>query len=833
MHLVIVESPAKCGKIQGFLGEGYSVVATMGHIRALKEDLAAIGLTSDFALTYTFLEEKARAIQGLKSAAARATSVTLAADDDREGEAIAYSVCVLLGLDPATTARAVFHEITKKAVVAAVASPRTLDMNRVNAQQARAVLDMMIGFTISPLLWKNVARGLSAGRCQTPALRLVCDREEAIGAHVAEMSWRVIGTWKGGLGAGITFSAHLADALEDEESARNYLEAMHEEPAATIYRATTRPWQRAPPLPFITSTLQQAASAVLRSGPKKTMAAAQKLYEAGYITYMRTDSAVLSSEAADAARAIVKERWGAEFCSGAAGMATIPAAGLKKKKATAATGPQQPQAQEAHEAIRPTHFEMEDIPAVATLEWTGPERRLYKLIWLRAIQSVMAPIQGEEAAIQFLLGVITAEAAAAEAAASFPWSTSWRRTTFLGWRKAGQAAEQGDDAASADVEAEDADTATWDKVIRLGPGDTLQWQTAQAKPHATTAPRRYNEATLIQALEKSGIGRPSTFASLVGTILDKSYVEKKDIAGHEEEVKELSLGDPTAWPPAEKIAARTVGGERERLVPTELGRAALGFAVKHFADLFAYDFTAAMEARLDAVARGEEEWKQLLRDTWATYKDRYEALGTGSAATGGNKSTATKKVFRDGLTAIVRKTGAPLLLKEIPGAAKGAKPTFYGWPEGVAFVDMTEEVALQFIAGKGQGQGQGQAGQRAQAEGDILGHWNGEAIVKRKGKFGTYIVCGKLTSTCGEDVTLEDAIERLEAKASMQTRVVGPYELRRTDRGAYMFKTTVKAKKFVTIPDGLDIMKLTAGEVEAIYKTAAPTAPAAPQKKKK
>jgi DNA topoisomerase-1 len=304
--VLIVESPAKCSKIQGFLGPGWKVVATMGHIRALDDTLDAVGLDRDFEASYVFLKEKARAIQQIKDAA-KGASVFLASDDDREGEAISYSVAVLLGLDVTTTPRVVFHEITKEAITNALRAPRRIAMDRVNAQQARAILDKMVGYTISPLLWKFVGQGLSAGRCQTPALRLVVEREDAIGSFQSETTWSIKGGWK--TKAAVDFSAALAAALEDEESALNYMENVNDDPNGVVKEAITRPTTAAAPKPLITSTLQQEASALYGSQPKNTMRIAQKLYEAGHITYMRTDRAVMCDEAIQEARTLVQQKW--------------------------------------------------------------------------------------------------------------------------------------------------------------------------------------------------------------------------------------------------------------------------------------------------------------------------------------------------------------------------------------------------------------------------------------------------------------------------------------------------------------------------------------------
>ena len=310
MKLVIVESPAKCSKIQGFLGPEFQVVASMGHIRSLEESLDAIGLATDFEPRFEFLNEKSKVQKDLKEAAKGKTVVYLAADDDREGEAIAYSVALLLKLNTATNPRIVFHEITKAAIEKAVTNPRTLNMDRIYAQQARAMLDMLIGFTLSPILWTQVARGLSAGRCQTPALKLLVEKERAIKSFKSSSSWRITGQWRDEKGV---FPATLEDELEDEDSATTYLDLRRTDRKALVQTNTVRPWSSAPPDPLMTSTLQQQASALFSLSPKATMQIAQKLYEAGHITYMRTDKATLSEEAVTEARAVVEAKWGPTY----------------------------------------------------------------------------------------------------------------------------------------------------------------------------------------------------------------------------------------------------------------------------------------------------------------------------------------------------------------------------------------------------------------------------------------------------------------------------------------------------------------------------------------
>ena len=803
VKLVIVESPAKCQKIQGFLGTGWCVIATMGHIRALKPELDAIGLTNDFEPKYEFLKEKAKAVKQLKEAAAGATEIYLASDDDREGEAISYAVCILLKLNPKTTPRAVFHEITEKAIKAAVATPRLLDMNRVNAQQSRAILDMMIGFTMSPLLWRYVAPSLSAGRCQTPAIRLVVEREDQIAEFKASSSWALSGTWEHS-DSSFNFQATMEDELEDEESAVNYMENIHQTPDGIVLSKEIRPWQERPPEPLITSTLQQQASALYNINPKNTMKIAQRLYEAGHITYMRTDQAVMSEEAKEEARKWVTDNYGAEFVAAPEDSTTTE--GLKKRvpkkpsaKAKAAGGAgateaTEVKAQEAHEAIRPTHME---LTALEGADWSHYDRKVYTLIWQRAIQSVMSPARGEICRVRTQISDEYDDA-------EFTWISQWRRTTFEGWKCAGKVANIDDDSASDN--GEDTQTAAdkeWLKATAMEQGDKVCWKSIKAEPKETRAQGRYTEATLVRELEKHGIGRPSTFASLLSTIQDKNYVETKDIPAKETTVKEYTLA-PNTWPPSQKDLKKKVGAEKNKLVPTDLGRSVLSFMLSHFEDLFNYNFTAKMEKRLDAIADGEEPWKQVLRDMWESYKDRYETLLAKQSLKPKEGETSAKvKEFSDGLKAVQTKKG-PLLLIE------GEPVKFLGWPTGVAFDKMTEEIALKF-----------KETAATTRTGEQIGEWNGTPILKKKGKFGEYLQSGETSIPFKHGEPMEKTIERLEAKASGSTGPIKEfkeYSIRTGQYGPYIMKTSLKKPQFVSLPKDVDPNTLSQKEVEAIFK---------------
>ena len=788
--LVIVESPAKCAKIQGFLGPGWRVIATMGHIRSLEEDLGAVGIDRDFEPRYQFMKEKGKAIQQIKDAAAKATTVYLASDDDREGEAISYSVAVLLKLNVATTPRAVFHEITKAAVTAAVTNPRRIDMNRVNAQQARAVLDMMVGFTISPLLWKYVGPSLSAGRCQTPALRILVDQENVIQSFSSATAWKAKGQWSA---ANISFEGCLVEQLEDKESAENYLENIHADSGGLITAATTKPTKEAPPKALSTSTLQQEASATFHMNPKSTMRIAQRLYEAGHITYMRTDSIEISEEARVAATAWVTEQFGEEYVA-------EPLKPKVKVKAKAKTDTQEVKPQEAHEAIRPTHLEMRELPP--TEDWNAQDRKIYSLIWNRTVQSVMAAARGELRRIEFLATGDPME---------FPWTATWKRQTFAGWRRIGPAAVQLDAEEDADANAEaEAQVQVWEAACALEVDSVIHWTTLEAWPHDTKPPPRYTEATLVRELERRGIGRPSTFAALVGTVVDRAYAELATVPPSPITTPRIRLDRPGQWPATQLTETKMVGGEKNKLRPTALGRSVLEFCVREFAELFAYDFTRDMEKRLDDVAEGTCPWKSVCRDTWTAYKDKYEGLKRGDSTVA--PAASKQRLFANGIKAVQSKKG-PLLLKE--GATKADTTVFYGWPEGKAFGEVTEADVAAFITSKTGGGSSGSSN----GSGD-LGSYDGHPILKKSGPFGAYAECNGVNVPFKPEDTAETISAKFEAKRQSVLHKLGEFEFRNGPYGVYMFKSnlTGKARKFVSLPSGIDPKELTLEATIKLYQ---------------
>lgn len=752
--LLIVESPAKCKKIQGYLGPGWRVQATMGHIRALKEDLSALGFKADATTqtwkpTYELISSKRDAIAGLKKAAAGA-EVYLGSDDDREGEAIAWHTCYVLGLDPATTRRVIFHEITEKALKQAVANPTLLDMNKFYAQQTRSMLDMLIGFTLSPCLWRGVgyATGLSAGRCQTPALRIIYDRDRAIEGHAATAQWTLRCTandllWKG-------------TKEETEESAKNLLTclAVQKPQTLTILTREERISTSQPPKPFITSSLQQEASSRLSMNPKVTMRLAQTLYEAGHITYMRTDNAIMSEEAITEASSLVESRWGADYVQ----KGTKPT----KKKA-------QVPAQGAHEGIRPTHF---DITTLADPQ----EARLYGMIWKRSIQSVMA--------------AETRDCVRLTASGSGTiLETSWDRTRFAGYK-----------ILDVNPEEEKSESTIYESRRALVAQHVIPWNLFTATETYTKPPARFTEASLIRELESRGIGRPSTFATLVETVLDRGYVEKSNIPAQNVVVRglELKAGDT----PKPTSRTEKSGGEKDKLCTTALGRTVIEWLLDKFGDMLEYDFTAGMESKLDEVASGSLIWASVLQDIWGRYADRYKTIMSGpSVPSVPSKASGSKsKDLGNGYKLVVTKKG-PLFVLE----SENQKTRFAPVPSGLSVESATCSDAEEAFA---------------IADGECLGDLEDAPVLRKKGPYGYYACWKDQRISCKADESLETIGARLISKGTDTVdHTIGPYKIRRGQYGLYMYKVGGKGKPtFVSLPDTTDYAALTVEGATQLYK---------------
>lgn len=800
MKLLIIESPSKQKTIQKYLGSDWKICASLGHIRGLENNIDF--LKNDFDAKYEYIKEKAKAIKVLKEEASKADEIYLGSDDDMEGEQISYSIAILLKLNPKTTKRIVYREVTDKAIKHAIHNPRVIDINRVNAQQTRAMLDMMIGFTLSPLLWKYISRGsgLSIGRCQGPALRLVLERENLIAQFKSSSSWILRAQWRGGGARGFKepFTGQMNDELEDEESAVNYMEQVCQNSSGTVTENTVRPWTEGAPLPLITSTLQQQASALYSIPPKQVMRIAQLLYEAGLISYMRTDHAVLSEEAKESCKKWVIENYGSDYIES---KSEVPVKVKMSKKELKEKDKNSTNVQAAHEAIHPIKIECTTLSSdghfgekVIDHQWTAQDKKVYELIWRRTVQSVMAPCKGEVCKVKMQINKDE----------DFTWSAGWKRTTFEGWKKAGSVA-QIDEGSESDSE----DSSAWPLAMSLHVGTKVEWSSMKASPYETKAQGRYTEATLIRELEKHGIGRPSTFSNLMSVIQDKGYVEIKDIPTTTKMITEYSM-EPCKWPATKVEMKKKVGAEKQKLIPTELGRCVLEFILKHFSDLFDYGFTGGMEKRLDRVAEGQEEWKQVLRDMWMSYKDRYETLSSEKVSGDDIKSDKIKELCKMNdrvLKAVMSKKG-PLLLIE---SNTKESTVFLGWPNAVQFESMNSDKALEFYEEW-----------KKKKDASYIGLWNGVKIEKKSGKFGDYLQCGDVNIPFIVDEGVEAMLVRFETKKSSNENGVlkafKEYEIRTGQYGPYIYKTSLKKRQFVSLPKDISIDELTEKDAEALYK---------------
>ena len=573
-NLVIVESPAKAKTIQRFLGDGFTVKSSFGHIRDLKQKALSIDLEHGFAPEYVVPDDKKRVVAELKKLSDKADLVWLASDEDREGEAISWHLADVLGIPKEKARRIVFHEITKDAILNAVQNPRDLDMNLINAQQARRVLDRLVGFELSPILWKKIGRGLSAGRVQSVALRLVVDREREIIAFTPEAYYRIGGSFRIAGKSGIEGSLNAHFASEDQ--ARAFLEDSKAS-AYTVEKVDKKEAERWPAPPFTTSTLQQEASRKLRMPVSVTMRVAQGLYEKGLITYMRTDSTNLSALALGTAKKFIIEQFGPEYSH-------------PRQYKTHSKG-----AQEAHEAIRPTYIENTSINGSAQ------EQKLYELIWKRTVASQMSEARVENTEVT--VGISNREE---------KYLIHGTSILFDGFLKL--YSEGVDDAAEEEGQA---------ILPEISVGESAAASAIKAECKFTKAPYRYSEATLVKKLEELGIGRPSTYAPTISTLTTgRGYLTRGNKPGRRETVRNLTLkgGEIT-----ESTKTELVGEERGKLLPQEVGMIVTDYLVEHFPDILDYDFTANVEKDFDQIAEGEKVWNKVIESFYTPFHKEVDA----------------------------------------------------------------------------------------------------------------------------------------------------------------------------------------------------------------
>lgn len=673
-NLVIVESPAKAKTIEKYLGGDFKVLSSIGHIRAIpkkgKGGTPAIDIENGFETQYEVDPDKKKVIAELKKAVKDASTVWLATDEDREGEAIAWHLCEVLKLDPAKTNRIVFHEITKGAIEEAVKNPRHVDMSLVRAQQARQILDRIVGFELSPVVWQKVPGGKSAGRVQSPAVRLLVEREHEIAKFESSADYKITAEFTH---SGETFKAELPERFNTEESARAFLEAL-EGATFSVSDIQTTPGTRNPAAPFTTSTLQQEANARLGFGSKATMASAQRLYQAGKITYMRTDSVNLSGQAIAAAASYIEGEFGKQYVQ-------------VRKFTTKSVG-----AQEAHEAIRPTDMRTE---VASSDEY---DQKLYDLIRRRTLASQMAPAKLEKTTITIAIS---------PDAKHGPLEAKGEVVIFDGFLRVYGRSKQ-------------------DAVLpQLSSGDTLTLGSATGRQVFARPPARYTEGSLVRKLEELGIGRPSTYATIINTIQTRGYVERGDSEGTPREVIQLTLAGTGGI--TREIVTENAGSTKGKLVPTASGELIAGFLNDHFTPVVDYGFTAHVEEEFDAIAEGKLERNAMLGEFYGPFHDLVKKSGSierssvAQAREVGTDPKSGKPIY-----ARLGKFGPLLQLGD--GDNKDEKPQFAPMPKGIRLEDVTIEQALHAF----------------ELPREVGTTEDGQVIKANIGRFGPYIQIGKL-----------------------------------------------------------------------------------------
>ena len=646
-NLVIVESPAKAKTIEKFLGKDYKVMSSFGHIRDLKKKTLSIN-EKTMEPDYEIPEEKRKLVSELKKQVKEAQRVWLASDEDREGEAISWHLCEVLGLDKDNTNRIVFHEITPNAILDAIEHPRHLDMNLVNAQQARRVLDRLVGFKLSPVLWRKVKPALSAGRVQSVAVRLIVEREREIQAFVSEPYYRVSAVFTVPQAEGhiAEVKAELDKRFATREEAVAFLERCRKA-QFTVGSVSKKPLKRMPAPPFTTSTLQQEAARKLGYTVTQTMMVAQHLYENGRITYMRTDSVNLSKLALAASRDAITQLWGAEYSH-------------TRNFHTHSKG-----AQEAHEAIRPTYISEQ------TIEGTVQERRLYDLIWKRTVASQMAESEIEKT-------VVTIDIDGQEE----KFIADGEVVTFDGFLKVYH--ESTDD--------ENQDNEGGNTLPALSAGDLLERKTITLTEKYSQGPVRYTEASLVKKLEELGIGRPSTYAPTISTIQQREYVVKGDKAGEERQYVTDTL---SAGRIVSKTRTEVAGKEKGKLLPTDIGTVVNDFLMEHFPEIMDYNFTAKVESQFDQIAEGHEEWTSMMHNFDHDFEPTVrKVMNARSEHKAGERELGVDPLSHRPVFVKIGRFG-PVV--QIGSADDEVKPRFAQLPSGKSIETITLDEALELF----------------------------------------------------------------------------------------------------------------------------------------
>lgn len=756
-NLVIVESPEKARTIGGFLGSNYHVLPSKGHVRDIEgmgKNSMGIDLEHGYTPNYVMEESKARLVQTLQAEAEKADTVWLASDEDREGEAIAWHLKEVLNLPAEKTKRIVFHEITKSAILNAIEHPRDIDYNLVNAQQARRVMDRIVGFELSPVLWRKIATGLSAGRVQSVAVRLIVEREREIENFNSAASYRVTADFLGKnvKGEEVVLKTELNHRFATKMEAGSFL-SHFDLTSYSVRDVQRKPGTKSPAPPFTTSTLQQEAARKLRFPVAKTMRVAQALYEAGKITYMRTDSVNLSTLAIATAKDEVLDLYGSKYHK-------------SRNFRTSSKG-----AQEAHEAIRPTYF------SHRTIDGSADEKNLYELIWKRAIASQMADAKVETTRIEV-----------ASPHSPYIFVASGETVLFDGFMRAYVQSSDDEGEKSANL------------LPQLNVGETLKAKEVVAQEVYSKPPQRYTEASLVKKMEELGIGRPSTYATIIETIQQRHYVERGNVQGKKKEVSVITLRNEKL---TDKVKTEIVGADMGKLLPTDLGRATNDYLVEEFPDILNYDFTAKAEEDFDRIAEGKMSWVKVIDKFYHPFHESVANVKSGKlqARELGTDPATGKPVY-----AKIGKTG-PLI--QLGSTESEEKPRFASLQKGQSIYTITLKEALALFES---------------TMPFTLGEIDGKEVVVGKGKFGPYIHFGDQYVSIPKNldpmkVTMADAEKLLSEKETSMKPIheFGDIRVLNGRYGAYIKQGEVNYK----IPHGTAVESLTREQCEEIIQKAA------------
>lgn len=730
--LVIVESPAKCKKIESFLGPGYKCIASFGHIQELP-GLTCIDTENMFEPSYKLIESKSSQISNIRYNISRSSKIFLATDDDREGEGIAWHICQVFGL-PISTPRIIFHEITKDAIVNAVNNPGVIDMNKVRAQQARQILDVLVGYKVSPVLWSNIARnskqGLSAGRCQTPALRIVYENEQEIKKSPGRKVYNTVGYFTSlNLGFSLNHNHEINEENEDSETG-NIMENFLEDSASFnhVYsRGETKETKKHPPIPLTTADIQQRASNEMNISPKDTMSLCQKLYEAGLITYMRTDSTTYSKEFIELIEVHIVSLYNdsayihPDIKQMSVRSSEEKGSGTKKKKGKKASEESEGQAQEAHEAIRPTNIQINDVSDREEL--SSREKRLYKLIWTNTMESCMS------------VAVYSSVSSKISAPENLHYKYSAEQVVFPGWKI---------------VKGYEIENKEYSFLNTLKTETNVEYNKIYSKVSMKDMKSHYTEAKLVQLLKNKGIGRPSTFSSIIDKIQERGYVKKEDVKGQQIKCVDYTLEKEEL---TEIENMREFGNEKNKLVVQQLGVIALEFLVENFENIFNYDYTKHMENDLDEISKGKKVWTSLCSECNNDIDSLIDGVVTRGGSTGGGNKIGNIRIDSDH-EYIVGKYGP--VIKRTDNGNSSTSVSFLPVKKEIDITKLrNKEYTLQDIVD-------------TMPNEQVIGSIDNKNVLLKSGKYGLYALCDGTSVS----ITLEEGQTRNDIDISEVERLI-------------------------------------------------------------